>query len=257
MKRSLSKSIVILTLVAGGLLTTTAVHPAHAIDWGGMGKQLLKEYSAPESSNTVDTAFSNADLSSAFKEALTIGVDKVISHLGVQDGFYKDAKAHIPLPAKLQPVQDVLERVGMSHLMDDLEKRLNRAAEAATPHAKEIFLTAVKDLSFQDVKKIYTGPDDAATKYFKEKTSKSLAEKMEPFISKSVSEVGVIQLYDQVMSEYKKIPFVPNANENLTDYVVNKTIDGLFLYLAKEEAAIRNNPAERTTELLKTVFGQN
>ena len=256
MKPSPFKTLLVLISLSGVFYSAMPVKPSQAIDWGNMGKQLFEEYSAPETSNDVTSVFSSEDLSSAFKEALTIGVDKMISHLGVRDGFYKDKKAHISLPEKLQPVQKVLEGVGMSHLMDDLEKRLNRAAEAATPHAKEIFIDAIKDLSFQDVKKIYNGPDDAVTAYFKDKTSKSLSEKMAPFISKSVSEVGVIQVYDQVMSEYKKFPFVPNANENLTDYAVNKTIDGLFIYLAKEEAAIRNNPAERTTELLKTVFGK-
>lgn len=143
----------------------------------------------------------------------------------------------------------------MAGLADDLELRLNRAAEAAAPEAKELFLQAISDMSLEDVQGIYNGPDDAATRYFQSKMTPPLAERMAPVVNDSLAEVGAIQSYDEMMGQYKTVPFVPDAKADLTEYVVEQAMDGLFHYVAKEEAAIRNNPAERTTELLKHVFG--
>jgi hypothetical protein len=143
----------------------------------------------------------------------------------------------------------------MSDLLNDLELKLNRAAEVATPKAKNIFLQAITEMSFEDVKKIYEGPEDAATRYFRSKMSPSLAKEMEPVVNKSLSEVGAVRAYDSAMKEYRSVPFVPDAKADLTDYVVEKGMDGIFHYMAKEEAAIRQNPAKRTTDLLKRVFG--
>jgi len=112
-------------------------------------------------------------------------------------------------------------------------------------------------MSFEDVKKIYKGPEDAATQYFRRKMSPSLAKEMKPVVTNSLSEVGAVQAYDNVMKQYRSVPFVPDVKANLTDYVVEKGMDGIFYYMAKEEAAIRANPAKRTTELLKRVFGAN
>ncbi len=138
---------------------------------------------------------------------------------------------------------------------DDLELKLNRAAEEATPKAKELFLQAITDMTFEDVMNIYKGPEDSATKYFQSKMSSSLAKEMQPIIENSLSQVGAIQTYDEVMDKYKSIPFVPDIKSNLNDYITLKGMDGIFYYMAKEEAAIRENPAKQTTELLKRVFG--
>jgi hypothetical protein len=110
-------------------------------------------------------------------------------------------------------------------------------------------------MTFEDVKKIYEGPKDAATLYFRSKMSPSLAKEMEPVVNKSLSEVGAVQAYDNVMKEYRSVPFVPDVKANLTNHVVEKGMDGIFYYMAKEETDIRQNPAKRTTELLKRVFG--
>ena len=110
-------------------------------------------------------------------------------------------------------------------------------------------------MTLEDVREIYEGPDDAATQYFKGKMTKPLTKRMKPIVDKSLSEVGAVQSYDTMMSRYKAIPLVPDVKANLTNYVVRKGLDGIFYYVAEEEAAIRNNPAARTTELLKKVFG--
>jgi hypothetical protein len=145
----------------------------------------------------------------------------------------------------------------MSRLADDLELRLNRAAEAAAPEAKELFWQAVDEMTLDDVQGIYDGPDDAATQYFKDKMTPPLAERMQPVVDSSLAEVGAIQSYDTMMAQYKSVPFVPDAKADLTTYVVEQAMDGMFYYVAKEEAAIRNNPAARTTELLQKVFGSS
>jgi hypothetical protein len=110
-------------------------------------------------------------------------------------------------------------------------------------------------MTFEDVMNIYNGPDDAATRYFQEKMSPPLARAMQPVVDQSLAEVGAVQTYENIMGEYRAIPFVPDVQADLTTYVVDKGMDGIFHYIAAEEAAIRQNPAKRTTELLQRVFG--
>ena len=133
--------------------------------------------------------------------------------------------------------------------------KLNRAAEVATPKAKELFSQAISEMTFEDVMNIYNGPDDAATRYFQKKMTPPLAREMQPVVDQSLAEVGAVQAYDKVMAEYRSMPFVPDVKADLTTYVVEKGMDGIFHYMAVEEAAIRQDPAKRTTELLQRVFG--
>ena len=140
-------------------------------------------------------------------------------------------------------------------MLDDLELRLNRAAEAATPKAKELFGQAINEMSIDDVQKIYQGPDDAATQYFREKMTPELTREMTPVVEKSLRQVGAIESYDKAMEQYKNIPFMPNVKEDLNGYVVEKGMDGIFYYLAREEAAIRSDPLKQSTSLLKKLFG--
>lgn len=196
------------------------------------------------------------DMSGAFKDALQIGSERVVSQLGQQDGFNTDPAIHIPLPTQLDTVKSVLSKAGMSGALDDLELKMNRAAEAATPQARKLFLQAISAMTFSDVKTIYNGPQDSATRYFQDKLTPSLSKDMMPIVDSSLSQVGAVQTYDSVMSKYKAIPFVPNVKANLTQHVTDKTIAGIFYYLGKEEAAIRQNPARQTTNLLKRVFGK-
>ena len=149
----------------------------------------------------------------------------------------------------------MLSKIGMSQLVDDLELKLNRAAETATPKAKNIFLQAINDMTFDDVKKIYEGPENSATKYFQSRMSSPLKKEMQPIVENSLSRVGAIQAYDNVIGQYKALPFVPDVKANLTEHVLQKGMDGIFHYVAKEEAGIRKNPAKQTTALLKKVFG--
>ncbi len=198
---------------------------------------------------------SNDDIIAGLREALKIGSEKVVSQVGARDGFNADPEIHIPLPGALRDVQKVLGKFGMADLADDLETRLNRGAEAAAPEAKALFLDAIGEMTLDDAKGILDGPDDAATQYFKGKMTTPLSIRMEPIVDRSLSEVGAIAAYDKMMGQYDTIPLVPDVKADLTSYVVEQGLEGIFFYIAKEEAAIRQDPAKRTTELLQRVFG--
>lgn len=200
-------------------------------------------------------SLSNDDIGRGLKEALRVGTENVVGNLGQTDGFNLDPQIHIPLPRQFEQVKNVLGKVGMDSLLTDLELRLNRAAEIATPKAKGLFFGAINDMTLDDVMSIYNGPDDAATQYFKSKMSGPLAIEMKPVVDASLADAGAVKSYDAVMERYNAVPFVRKVDADLSDYVVQKGMDGIFYYLAMEEAAIREDPAKRTTDLLRRVFG--
>lgn len=221
-------------------------------DIASLGNVLFKNVNTRAAAASL---LSNQEIAAAFKQALSIGTTEVVDQLGVQNGFNLDPKVHIPLPSSLAKVQNVLGAAGLSFMMDDLETRLNRAAEIATPHAKELFINAISDMTFDDVVSIYKGPQDSATQFFKSKMSAPLAVKMEPFVKNAISQAGVVNAYDNVIAKYKSLPFMPDVKADLTNYVVEQGIDGIFLYLAEQEKQIRQDPVRQTTDLLKKVFG--
>jgi hypothetical protein len=220
--------------------------------WLETGTNFLKTISG----QTGTGALSNDDISAGLKEALRIGTENVVAQLGQTDGFAADSAIHIPLPQQLETVRSALAKVGMSQSLDNLELKLNRAAELATPKAKALFWDTITQMTFGDVQGIYKGPDDAATRYFQKKMTPGLTQEMEPIISDSLSQVGAIPTYDRVMGQYKSLPFVPDVKADLTAHVIDKGLAGIFYYVAKEEAAIRKDPVRQTTEILKKVFGK-
>jgi hypothetical protein len=245
------------------LISTTLYSLNSQASWLDAGKDLInkaqekiKQTSSSSANNaSLPAGLSTNDISTAFKQALSKSSVAVVSQLGVKDGFNKDPKIRIPLPNKLKKVKSSLNQVGMGSLMDNLELKINRAAEVATPQAKELFLNAIKDMTFDDVQKVYKGPKDSATQYLQAKTSAKLKGKMRPIIEKSLQEVGAVSSYDKAMSKYKKLPFVPDVKADLTNHVINGSMQGMFHYIAQEEKAIRKDPVKQTTELLKKVFG--
>ncbi len=220
-------------------------------DWLKKGQELLGGQVPGQS----PTALNPTQVGAGLKEALRVGSERVVGQLGAVDGFNSDPAIHIPLPGSLDKVRSALSAVGMSGMLDDLELKLNRAAEVATPKAKALFMQSIEQMTMDDVMGIYNGPQDAATRYFEGKMSGPLAQEMRPIVDSSLAQVGAVQSYDAVMGQYRSLPFVPDVKANLSDHVVQKGMDGIFHYLAKEEAAIRQNPAKRTTELLQQVFG--
>lgn len=238
-----------------GLLLTTVLYAGGVSaqsDWFSMGKKLFEGFS---SNKEIANALSEGEIAAGLKEALRVGSETVVKQLAQTGGFEQDPKVRIPLPDSLEPVRKGMAAVGMGSLLDDLEARLNRAAEVATPKAQAIFFDAIQQMTLDDAEKIYQGPDDAATRYFQEKMSESLAREMRPVVKNSLSDVGAVQLYKNVMGQYESLPFVPKIDENLTNYVVENGMNGIFHYLAIEEANIRKDPVKQTTKLLKRVFG--
>lgn len=199
-------------------------------------------------------AITGDEITAGLKEALTKGSTAVVSKLGTSGGFASDPKIRIPLPSSLAKARDFAAKVGLDGRFNELENKLNEAAEAATPKAKSLFVDAVKSMSVSDAKGILQGPDNAATQYFEDRTRGDLGDAMSPIVDRSLSEVGAVSYFTNLMSSYNKIPFAPKVETDLTSHVVNKGMDGIFLYIAEEEAAIRANPLKRTSELLQRVF---
>lgn len=222
--------------------------------WWDKGVNVLKNLSEKNEEEIVKGP-TYSEVGEAFKQALSIGTENVVSQLGTIDGFNNDPSIHIQLPEELNTIKTMLSKVGMSQLVDDLELKLNRAAESATPKAKNLFLKAITEMTFEDIKNIYEGSESSATKYFQSKMSPSLKKEMHPIVENTLAQVGAIQAYENVIGQYKTLPFVPDVKANLEDHVIQKGMEGIFYYIAKEEASIRNNPAKQTTTLLKKVFG--
>jgi len=203
-----------------------------------------------------ETSLSSDEIGGGLKEALRVGTETVVGNLGQEDGFNLDSMIHIPLPDQLGQVKKVLGKIGMDSMLNDLELRLNRAAEVATPKAKELFINAINEMTLDDVMAIYNGPEDSATQYFKSKMSAPLALEMKPVVDESLADVGAAKSYDAAMDRYNSVPFVKKVDADLSDYVVQKGMDGIFYYLAQEEMSIRTDPVKRTTDILKKVFGR-
>lgn len=200
--------------------------------------------------------FSEGELQDAFRQALTMGSKTVVNNLSLEDSFNGDELIHIDLPDNLKKMQSLLSNYGMGSAMEELELKLNRAAEASAPEAKALFVNAIADMSFADVQTIYEGPKDSATRYLKSKTQGELKHKFTPIIDAKLDEVGALKLYDQIYGKYQSIPFVPDVKTDFTNHVLDGAISGMFHYIGEEEKDIRDNPVKHTTDVLKKVFGQ-
>ncbi|MBY4677650.1 DUF4197 domain-containing protein [Marinobacterium arenosum] len=199
---------------------------------------------------------SNATLIDGLKEALAVGSERAIERIAQPGGYLDDSQIRIPLPASIETISGILRKYGLADLVDQFDTSLSRAAEQAAPQATGLVLDAIKQMSFEDAKRIYQGPDDAATQYFREKTGPQIAELFRPVISDSLNQVGATRYYNTLASEAASLPLVGQSLElDLTEHVTQSALDGLFLKLAAEEKLIRQNPAARTTELLKQLWG--
>jgi hypothetical protein len=211
---------------------------------------------ADEALNQLNTAgLSNDKIIAGLKEALQVSTGKAVALTGKPDGFLKNEAIKILLPPKLQTIGRGMRMLGMGAPVDELEVGMNRAAEQATPQAKRIFIAAVKKMSFDDARQILTGGDTAATEYFKRSSSADLTAAFSPIVKRSMQRVGVVQQYNRMLAS------APGGSAlagqfDLNQYVVGKTLDGLFLMLGEEEKKIRKDPAAQSTALLKEVFGR-
>ena len=190
------------------------------------------------------------------KEALTQGISVGSELLAQKDGYYKSIYK-ILLPQEARKVTNTLANVpGFSDLEEVMVRKLNRAAESAASDAKDIFVRAIRQMTIADAWNILKGEDNAATTYLRQTTESELYNKFQPVILNSLNEVNAVDYWENAVTAYNKIPFVDKANPRLDDYVAREALDGLFQMVAKEEKAIRENPAKRVTELLKRVFSE-
>lgn len=190
------------------------------------------------------------------KEALTQGITNAVLNLNKTDGFFGSAIYKVLLPPDAKKVETTLRNIGMGAQVDKAILSINRGAEDAVGYAKPIFADAIKQMTITDAINIVKGPKDAATQYFKQKTSAKLIEAFTPSVKSSLDKVSATKYYGDIVNTYNKLPTTFNkANPDLTSYVVGKAVDALFDQIAKEEANIRTNPVAQTTDLLKKVFG--
>lgn len=199
---------------------------------------------------------SSLDISNGLKQALELGVSQGVDLLSKKNGYYDNNLVKILLPEQLQKVDKTLRQIGLGSLADQGIKLLNTAAEDAVNEAKPIFISAIKNLTFSDAAAILAGNKDAATQYLQKTTTSQLVNAFSPKIKASLDKVGANEIWSQIMSKYNAIPFVNQVNADLTGYVTEKAIDGLFLQVAKKEEDIRTNISARTTPLLQKVFSK-
>ncbi len=212
--------------------------------------------SSTSSNNTGGVnSLSNAETSGGLKEALTQGVGKAVASLGAADGFFGNDAVKIPLPKSLKKIQKGMKLMGMGKQSDELVLKMNRAAEAAVPEAKTLLVDSIKQMTLADAKAILTGPQDAATQYFKKTTSAQMAEKFLPIVQKATANVQLADSYNKYAEMGAKFGAVKKEDANINQYVTNKALDGVYYMIAKEEAAIRQNPLGQASSLLKKVFG--
>nr|WP_314896432.1 DUF4197 domain-containing protein [uncultured Flavobacterium sp.] len=194
------------------------------------------------------------DIAGGLKEALNNGISKQVTKLTAVDGFYRNEAVKILLPEELRKVDSGLRRIGLSSLADEGLKVLNRAAEDAVKEATPIFVDAVRNMTFMDAKSILMGNESSATNYLQNSTSTALYGKFNPVIKNSFTKVGADKVWSNIITKYNSIPLVNKVNPDLTDYVTNQAMNGVFKMVAVEEKNIRTNLSSRTSVLLQKVF---
>jgi len=256
MKRSLAFP---LRFFAAPLLGAAIFAAPALAGWADVLDKIQQQAPAQQSGSSAATALgaglSDTDITKGLKEALGKGVSTSIASLGKTDGYFGNQAVRILLPEQLQKLEGPLRLAGQGQLIDDLVLAMNRAAEKAVPQAANILGDAVKNMSVSDAKGILTGPQNAATQYFSKSSGSKIAELMQPIIAKATDSVGVAKAYKRLTANPLAASLAQSYGLDLDAYVNAKAQDGLFTLIAQEEKDIRTNPAERTTSLLKKVFG--
>lgn len=209
---------------------------------------------ASSSAGSVNS-LSNSEANGGLKEALSQGVNMAVNSLGATDGFFGNSAVKIPLPNSLKKIQKGMKLVGMGKQTDELVLKMNRAAEAAVPEAKTLLIDSIKKMTLADAKSILTGPQDAATQYFKRTTSAQMSEKFLPIVTKATQNVALADSYNKYAEMGSKFGVIKKEDANINQYVTNKALDGVYYMVALEEAAIRKDPLGQASSLLKKVFG--
>jgi hypothetical protein len=218
--------------------------------------QLLKQFPQHPGTQQVPGSGSLGEvkIGQALKEALKVGTENAVKLTGKTDGYFKNQAIKILMPERLKTLETGLRAVGYGPQVDELVLGMNRAAERAAPQAKQIFWDAIGAMTIDDAGRILNGGDTAATEYFKAKTTEPLTTAFRPIVEQSMSQVGVSRQYKELLGRAQAIPFFKTEAYDLDNYVVGKSLDGLFFVVGEEEKKIRTNPSARVTDLLKEVF---
>ena len=216
--------------------------------------QFLKDAKKLLQQNT-GGGFTEEEAASGIREALIKGTGNGVDIVSKVDGYFKNPEIKIPFPPEAKEIENKLRAVGLGNKVDDVVLSINRAAEDAAVEAKNIFIAAIKNMTIREAINIVRGEKDAATQYLKRNTTNELTLKFRPIIETSLEKVDATKYWDDVIITYNKIPFVKKMNPDLAEYVTDKAIEGLFVMIAREEEKIRKDPAARTTEILRKVFG--
>ena len=202
------------------------------------------------------SGISENEAGQGIKEALAQGVTKAVLNLHKTDGFFGSDLYKVLLPPDAKKVETTFRRIGLGGQVDKAILAINRGAEDAVGSASPIFTDAIKQMTLTDALSIVRGNKDAATQYFREKTSQKLVSAFTPSVKTSLDKTNATKYYGDIVNTYNRLPTTfEKANPDLTSYVVSKAVDALFDQVAKEEANIRANPLARTTDILKKVFG--
>jgi len=236
----------LILLSMGAFLLWTAIPSAEA-GWGSLFDGVKGLVSGG--------SLQDKDIAAGLKEALRIGADNSVAQVGQIDGYLKNPDIHIGLPGPVAKAEKLLRFAGYGDQVDAFETSMNRAAEQAAPQAKEIFWQAIGDMTLDDAKQILNGGDTAATDYFAERTRPQLAKIFSPIVHDSLATVGATRKFQEIDTTLKSLPLGESLSLDLDRYVTDGALNGLFVILGEEERKIRENPAARTTDLLKKVFG--
>lgn len=237
-------------------ITLAVSSAAHA----GWKSELSKLWGAvqqnPQAQSVAQSALSDSEILKGLKEALAQGTTRAINTLGRNDGFWQNAAVRIPMPDNIAHAESTLRKFGQGERLDQFHLTLNRAAEAAVPQVADIFGNAVRQMNIEDARGILSGQPDAATQFFKRTTSDSIYAKVLPRVQAATQKVGVTQQYKSLMSSYGPMLRLAGVQDtDLDGYVTHKAMEGLFTTIASEEARIRQDPAARSSEILRKVFG--
>jgi len=204
---------------------------------------------------TEDTGMvTDAQISSGLKQALQFGIDHQVTKLTAEDGFFTNELVKITLPEELSKVDSALRKIGLGNLADEGLKLMNAAASDAVKKATPIVVNAIKNMTITDARNILMGGDGAATQYLQHKTSDELYQKFYPVVDDSFGKVGADQIWTTAINKYNTLPFTEDVNNNLTEYVTQQALEGVFTMIAVEESKIRTDLQSRTTDLLQKVF---
>ena len=237
------------------LLMYVAVSTVSAADWSGYLDKLKGSVNIPTETSPI-ASLSNTEMVAGLKEALNEGTQFAVDSLGKEGGFLDNSKVKIPMPDSLSWVEKSLRTLHQDELADEFIDTMNHAAERAVPEAAVIFGAAIRNMSIEDAQEILTGPDDAATQYFRTSTQAELTERMRPIVEEATAQTGVTSAYKNMTARAGGMTSLLSSDAaDLDGYVTSKTLDGLFIMIAEEEKKIRENPLARSTDLLKKVFG--